>query len=331
MDSNGLSPYYFPTTVVFIDDDANFLENISGSMPDDIALRTFVQPRRALEHIEECSHDTPVPERCFVLPDMDETDVPVRLDLTSITETLYSEQRFAEVTVVVIDYDMPRMNGLEVCRELEGRPMKKILLTGKADESTAIRAFNAGLIDHFIAKGEKGINKLLEETIRRLQQSYFREVAAPIVPALGRFVSGFLSDPAFSHFFRAQMAEHGWVEFYLDPIARGLLCIDARGQSTLLLVGHQRQLEKAAQRLDRQGKSAELAALLRRGEVILNPYDDDGDWRTATKLAQAVAGSDWLVAEVHDPGHLKIQSERLFSYHYYLDILDYMANAAKGQ
>ena len=329
MDSDGLSPYYFPTTVLFIDDDSLFLENISASMADDLALRTYQRPREALAHIADITQDALVSERCFVLPEADDGDVPVTLDLTPITEILYSEQRFVEVAVVVVDYDMPSMNGLEFCRKLAGRPIKKVLLTGKADESTAIGAFNAGLIDHFVSKSEPNLQQVLDATIRRLQSVYFRQVAAAVMPALGRFVNSFLSDAQFVTYFRSQVAEHAWVEFYLDPVARGLLCIDAAGRVTLLLIGHRRQLPKTAERAAGAGAPRELVELLRRGEVMQNPYDESGDWRRATMLAQPIAGSDWLVAAIANPGHLKIQPERLFTYQYYLEILDYMVAAKR--
>jgi CheY-like chemotaxis protein len=326
MDATDLTPYYFPTTVVFIDDDPVFLETLSGSMPDELALRAFKQPRAALDHIEEANHGSPVPARCFVVPNGDAPDTTIRLDLTPIAETLYSEQRFNEVSVAVIDYDMPHMNGLEVCEALNNLPLKKVLLTGKADETIAIEAFNAGLIDHFIAKSHADMTGLLKDTIRRLQLAYFRQASVAIMLGLGpRF--DFLSEPAFYVYFSRQMTIHNWVEYYLDPVAGGLLCISASGQPTLLLISHRDQLPSMAENAQ---QSPELASLLRRGEVLTNPHNQQGDWRQSLTLAQAVPDSQWLVARVEDPTHLYINSERLFNYQYFLEILDYMATAAKA-
>ena len=63
-----------------------------------------------------------------------------------IHKVIYDSKRFAMKTVVVVDYSMPNMNGLEVCKALEDLPLKFIMLTGKAEPETAIEAFNDGLI-----------------------------------------------------------------------------------------------------------------------------------------------------------------------------------------
>lgn len=326
---SGLAPYFFPTTTVFVDDDASFLEGISVSMPDDFAFRVFERPRAAIEHIEQSNNSVPLPVRCLPVPDTEAPFGQVTLDLSPITDTLYSEQRFSEVAVAVIDYDMPGINGLELCRRLAHLPIKKVLLTGKADETTAIKAFNAGLINHFISKGAANIVDELQQTILELQQAYFRTVSAPIAPALSK-VANFLSDEAFATYFSGQMAARGWVEFYLDPIARGLLCITAEGKSSLLLVAHRNQLASmAADALSRQRATAAVTQLIAGGEVIPNPYDDQSDWRRSLTLAHPIPDTDWLVAEVNDPKHLKIEPERLLTFDYYLGILDYLADSER--
>ena len=334
MERRGLTPYYFPTTVVFIDDDPAFLDGISLSMPEGLAFRAYTGAEQALAHIHEVSHEQPVPERCFVVaapePGSQGENPRVEFDLTPITETLYSEQRFAEVSVAIIDYDMPSMDGLEMCRQLEGHAIRKILLTGKADESDAIRAFNEGLIDHFIAKSSPNAIESLLDTIRRFQDDYFRRVSRPLIPALGPQVRGFLSDRGFVAYFRQLMAQRGWVEYYLDPVAPGLLCLDAAGHPTLVMIGDSEYLGRCANRAQRQ--APEMADLLRRGEVMHNPHATrDGDWRAAAVLASRVADSDWTVALVEDPQHLKISADRLLNYNYYLEILDYIGRTPSAR
>ena len=67
-----------------------------------------------------------------------------------IRNVVHDPDRFAEVSVAIVDYDMPGENGMEICRRLRNHPVRTVMLTGKADEKLATSAFNQGLIDRFV-------------------------------------------------------------------------------------------------------------------------------------------------------------------------------------
>ena len=54
--------------------------------------------------------------------------------------------------VAVMDVAMPELNGMEFCRRITDPSIRKIVLTGKADEHVAVKSFNEGLIDRFIRR-----------------------------------------------------------------------------------------------------------------------------------------------------------------------------------
>jgi len=57
--------------------------------------------------------------------------------------------------IVFLDYDMPRLNGIETCRRLRSDPSTAdatiIMLTGMSDAPALDRALDAGA-DHFLTK-----------------------------------------------------------------------------------------------------------------------------------------------------------------------------------
>lgn len=124
----------------------------------------------------------------------------VDIDVFSIHKMMYIPDRFAEISVAVIDYAMPAMNGLEFCAATSDLPMKKIILTGQAGHSTAVRAFNEKLIDRFIMKGEYGFLKTLREAIHNLQRDYFSDLSEVIIKDLEANPRSCLSDPIFLDF-----------------------------------------------------------------------------------------------------------------------------------
>ena len=77
-------------------------------------------------------------------------------------------ERYALSQVCVVDYSMPAMDGLQALGELGDWPGARVLLTGQADEQVAVRAFNGGLIDQFIAKQMPDISSSLIEAVEHL-------------------------------------------------------------------------------------------------------------------------------------------------------------------
>ncbi len=91
-------------------------------------------------------------------------DVLTAYDGEEATERL----RQRDVDLVVLDLNMPRMNGFEVLRKLrEDHPRTKtIVLTGYGDLATAIRCKKMGA-NHFLSK-PYSLNELLDEMGRLL-------------------------------------------------------------------------------------------------------------------------------------------------------------------
>lgn len=335
---SSVPPYYFPTTVIFIDDDESFLNNLSVCLPSELAFRTYSNPHKALQHIAEIGSDQPVSEQCIgnIAPSSNTLVAAdsVTFSLTPITDALYTEQRFSEVSVVVIDYDMPSINGLEVCARLADSPVKKLLLTGKADEKVAVEAFNDGLIDRFISKGQPDMIDGLASAISNLQRDYFAGAAQPVAGILRRHNFGFLSNPAFATRFRQLTEQHGWVEHYLSSRPPGLLCLSADGRPAMLLIADTNTIEDNTRRAHALGSPPELLKLIASGEVIADlPVTDSrpADWHQCLHLTLPAADNEaWRITIIDKPQGLKYEAEQLYNYRYYLEILHYIEHQLKG-
>ena len=108
--------YYFPSTALFLDDSPDFLLNFVLQLDEGVAYRIFDAPRKALDYIHqktcalEILNRSSHSQESLVMP-----------------PTISNPHRFAEISVVIIDYAMPGMDGLEYCRQLENQHIKKIL------------------------------------------------------------------------------------------------------------------------------------------------------------------------------------------------------------
>ena len=115
-----------------------------------------------------------------------------------IRNVVHDPNRFAEVSVAIVDYDMPGENGMEICRRLRNHPVRTVMLTGKADEKLATSAFNQGLIDRFVLKHDSATVDRLDDLIAELQLDYFDRMRSELSAIIGLQESAFLGDEAFS-------------------------------------------------------------------------------------------------------------------------------------
>ena len=88
---------------------------------------------------------------------------------------IYNHRRFDEISVIVVDYTMPHINGLSICEQLKDKPFKKLLLITQAQEEAAEQAFNQNLIHKYIRKDSPNFTLVLNAAIYDLLCDYFAE------------------------------------------------------------------------------------------------------------------------------------------------------------
>ncbi|MDH2916214.1 MAG: hypothetical protein PXX77_04975, partial [Gallionella sp.] len=60
-----IPPFYFPTTVFFVDDSIDFLSNLSLKLPPDLAFQLYDSPVNALKMLNSENNPTTPIERFF--------------------------------------------------------------------------------------------------------------------------------------------------------------------------------------------------------------------------------------------------------------------------
>lgn len=238
---------YFPSTVLFVDDNQDFLMNFTLQLDDQLIYKIYDSPKQALQVIESRDvHSEEMHQRCVTdfpeaLP-QDAHQHSIQLDLSAIHLEVYNPKRFSEVSVVVVDYAMPEMNGLEFCKSLQNTQIQKILLTGQADETTAIEAFNLGIIDRFIRKNDPMVTEKVMQSVRQLQQRYFQLMSEHITKILSVHSPSILQEPAFVEHFKTICQQNDIVEFYLADTSGSFLLLDKQGYARLLSAPEQDKL-----------------------------------------------------------------------------------------
>ena len=147
-------PFYFPTQVILLDDDPDFLEGVSIMLNKCLSFKIFQSAHQALEYVNNAHKNVHIQERCYSNYKTGplESDSLTHIDIDKLHLEILNGSRFQTASTVIVDYSMPEMNGLEFLLQLKNPFIKKVLLTGQADMELAIKAFNKQLIDQFIYK-----------------------------------------------------------------------------------------------------------------------------------------------------------------------------------
>ena len=325
---------YFPSTVVFIDDSREFLMNFTLQLDESLAYRIFDSPYNALDAIyaKQKSADY-LSQRCMseylethLWPATNQT---VNLDLAAIHSEAYNPQRFSEISVVVVDYAMPGMNGLEFCERMENSSIKRILLTGQADERTAIEAFNQGIIHRFVQKNDPNVTQNIMTAILQLQQEYFLNMSQMVTNLIAIDSPSCLADRKFSAFFQELCQTHNTVEFYLTEASGSFLLLDDFANPSCLIMKNDQDLQMHYDLALDNKAPQKILDQLQSGEKIPCFWQADGmqsewtDWATCLIPAKKLECDEtYYYAYVKDHLGLDIRRDKILSYHDYLEKTD---------
>ena len=220
--------FHRPGTIVFLDDDPDYLEMLALVLPRHWHVKLFMRPAECISYLQK---EPPFWEadawnQQQLITEWREGKALIPQILAYWSK--YSE-RYALTRVCVVDYSMPGMDGLQALGELMDWPGARVLLTGQADEQVAVRAFNRGLIDQFIAKQTPDISRRLIDAVQQLlatpnarHEQTWRVTLSPEQNALLRSAAATRDLNAFA-------AKH-WIEYVVIGQPFGVLGMDSAGR-----------------------------------------------------------------------------------------------------
>ena len=333
MQRSSIPTCYFPSTTLFLDDSRDFLLNFVLQLDEGVAYRIFDAPNPALDYIQNkrCELDLLSHQALhgYAQGQNPQHAAGNKLALTAIHEEVYNPHRFAEVSVVVVDYAMPGMNGLEFCRCIENNNIKKILLTGQADEKMAIAAFNEGLIHRYIKKSDINAAELITKSIYELQFQYFQAMSEVIARTLSVATPASIYDKKFVQFFEQLCAEHNIIEYYLADSSGSYFMLDEDANTSFLIVKNEEDILRDYEWARENGASEELLVQLASGEKIPSNWQAQtvhsglNQWISCLIPAQKlVLDETYYYAYLQGNVLFDVRQPKILSYHRYLEELD---------
>lgn len=227
MSSFVTQPMFHPVSVVFVDDNADFLNGLQGIFRDRALNRFFTRPQAALDFM--LSRDRGAP--------------PIRMAGDNYSQVegggcsalgrdaLEDAARFEEVAAVVVDYEMPEMDGIRFLSSINDAACTKILLTGAAGYAEAVDAFNAGLIDFYLRKGDLEMPVKLAAALADANKRHCRSRGHIGVHDVGATYC----DPRVVRLLEQLADREKWVEYYWRPAQDAVLTFDGEGNASVFV------------------------------------------------------------------------------------------------
>lgn len=329
---NGLVPILkFPTTLIIIDDNPEFLNNIELILGDKYRYKSFKSAKEALVFIkdQEAALQDMIKKYLSISieePELPTPTAPAYSNVIKIHDIIYNPNRFALSSVIITDFAMPDMNGLELCEQLKNRLLKIIMLTGEAGYDLAVSGFNKKLIDQFVLKTDQNFFDQILEYAPQLETKLFAQISKSSVDSIsGNTQDCIFYDPVFIKFFEDTIKKLNIVEYYLLDPSGSYLLVDEAGKISWLLVQGEADmqiLEEVAYDHSRNDSDPRLQAIKSRKKLafFFNPDEqltDPESWRLED--AEVLEGKNtYYYSIVHGTNDYYSLEKEIVPYCYYL-------------
>ncbi|MBA2648113.1 MAG: response regulator [Legionella sp.] len=230
-----ITSLYHPIKVVVLDDNENFLNVMALEFHDHDNFLMVSNPGIALKHIESGLKHT-FKNQAFEADILNPDDF---LKKNPLIDFIYNPYRFNQVGVIIVDYIMPSINGVDFCKQLRDKPIYKILITAEADKDIAVNAFNEGIIDKFILKSHLDFYGQIRTYIRECSLKYFINCSHSFLTGCNDKLKSLFNNHSYKKLFEIVLIQSQAIEYYLVDSIGSFLFLTKNGEPTWLLISDQ--------------------------------------------------------------------------------------------
>lgn len=308
--------FYFPTTILLLDDDIGFLHEASKILNEnDMLVKTFSSSKPFFHYL---AHNAmPInPDELFIKTEVDYykgSSGIIRTNTNTIYKIAYNSARFNQVAVVVVDYEMMNETGLDVCKCIKDPNIKKIMLTNKASYKIGIDAMNHKVIDAFIEKGD--IFTSLIDTIKSFEVEYFYDIAKKM-----QYASGFMNEPFIANLIDIYIKEKKPKEYYLFNNNKSFLFLDEYATPSGVFIESETTIKNIEETLRQDNISPNIIIPIAERRQIPAGWNPSkyllGDYEFIMTPCNKISGNkeDYYYYYSDDPNVLNMDNDRIFPF-----------------
>jgi CheY-like chemotaxis protein len=244
MKNNFVPIAFFPTQVLVIDDNLDFLHSIDKVLPKKFNNYSFYQnPTEAINELnnnginlinDTIDHLVKYEDNISYQHNM--VDINIR-DIRKIYSQL---DKHKNISSIIIDYDMGFENGLSILEKITNPYINKIMLTGVGDSEIAMEAFHKGLIHGFVSKHDNNCFKEIEKLIEQGNINFFNKIFNIMTYSIFKNpnIKSAIFDKDFAEIFFDIIKTNNIVEYYIFEDIGSFFMVDENREVHLLFVAN---------------------------------------------------------------------------------------------
>lgn len=239
--------FKYPSTILLVDDDILFTKSLEKYSDSKNKYKSFNDPQEALYFLK--NYQSYLKNKIdFLRPCLEDEDfenidrLPVDINLEAFEKIRNYSQKNEEISVIIVDYNMPSINGLDFLKQISHLSCKKILLTGEATHEEAVKSFNEGIIDKFIRKDSQDLLFVLNKTLAELTDKFFLEITANVHNHIEIQYKLPTSDPVYCEYLKNKFFEYSIEEYFLINKQGDFIGLQSNREAFYFIVHNDRTL-----------------------------------------------------------------------------------------
>jgi len=258
---------YYPMQKIMLDDDKAFSQSILLKMHGKKII-AYDSPRKALDYLLN-EYQPSLTKSDLVAIDFSinnpSTQCTININIEKLKKMLVQENH-SDISVLLVDYHMPEMCGLDFLRQIQHLPIRKALITAEKDSQIGLDAYREGLVDAYVRKGSPNFITDIENIVSELEWKYFSELSS-VVSAIPEF--DYLKNSNLLSVFKHFIKENNIISYCLTDV-EGCFLAKNKNEQIHFVVRNKTQLQKLAKVAKEDGATEEVILNLEQGKVI--PY-----------------------------------------------------------
>ncbi len=265
--------FFYPTTVLMVDDDVGFLKAISLELIDTYKTVTFSDSNDAVAFLTR--HNGAFFRGRLLTEHLEN-------GILAFRNEPYNTKRFDDVLVSVIDYDMPHKSGFDVMQYVglsdyyKSHDHSYILLTAKKYDEFDNELSKGRISKNFISKFNENHVKDLLGSINQQAMDMFQGVCHSLATSLTKNhneKSSFLNDGNFLPILNQYLQDHSICEGYLFDKQGSLMLLDNEANLYWLFVRNESGVANSITRAQEFGAPQSIIEALESKKFILSLYE----------------------------------------------------------
>jgi hypothetical protein len=247
--------FYSPLKIAAVDDNEDFLDLIKNYLYKS-NLSTYLFPKDAFSKIDPIE----VKINDFIV----ESAAGI-YDLNFIKIKHFFDKCKKHHGILIADYKIPLINGIELLSKYLDTALIRVLLTGVYTIEEAVNALNNGVINYFLPKDD--INCLCD-VIKELEFKFFKKLTSDILKTIAKDDLRFINDEAYMQILNNVFNKYS-VKGYCILNSYGAYLLETDAGNFVLNIYHKDNFPEISEWLPSEEKNVVL-----QGELIPSYFTD---------------------------------------------------------